>query len=109
MSKPRGVRPAQDRLQLSGGDYIDVKRLLTVGESRDIINLSMNRFGPRTGNIEVDSSFPFMAAATYILAWSLLDYEEQPIPWPADLPLPARVEVLRQLDEATMSEIELAL
>lgn len=110
MPKHRGVRPGQDRLQLSEGDWIDVKRKLTVGESRDIAYLGMERVVTEEGMAARPSpSLPFMAAATYILAWSLLDYDGQPIPWPAEGSLDDRVDVLRTLDVDTMNEIDEAL
>lgn len=109
MARRRGVRPEQDRLDLSDGDWVDVKRRLTVGESRDIVNLGMTRVSRDMDEAVVSPDLPFMAAATYILNWSLLDYDGNPIPWPADEPVSARVAVLRGLDRETMLEIENAL
>lgn len=110
MGKLRGVRQEQDRLNLSEGDFIDVKRHLTVGESRDIAYLGMERIITEDGlEARPKPTLPFMAAATYILGWSLVDYDGQPIPWPVEEPIDARVAVLRSLDAETMNEIDEAL
>lgn len=109
MAKLRGVKPETVRLPLSEGDWIDIKRTLTVGEERDIIARSVREVRPDGSYKLDDQAFSFTAAAIYLVGWSFLGLDGQPIKWPATKSLDARVEVLRTLDSSTLGEIETAL
>jgi hypothetical protein len=109
VAKLRGVKTETVRVPLSEGDWIDIKRVLTVGEERDIIARSVREVRPDGSYKLDDQTFSFTAAAIYILGWSLLGLDGQPIPWPATKPLDKRVDVLRALDADTLKEIEDAL
>lgn len=109
MSKRRGVKPETTRVDLSAGDWVDVKRCLTVGEESDVAFKAMKAIGPDS-RAEIDGALMrFLMAATYIQGWSLLDYEGRPIAWPVQKALEDRVAVLRALDRATMEELEAAI
>lgn len=109
MAKLRGVKSETVRLPLSEGDWIDIKRVLTVGEERDILARSVREVKPDGSYKLDDQAFSFTAAAIYIVGWSFLGLDGQPIPWPVHRPLDKRVEVLRTLDGDSIREIEEAL
>lgn len=109
MGRPRGVRHDVVRLDLSDGDWIDVRRVLTVGEERDLVSLAVRGYRP-DGTADLDTRLlSFLAAATYIHAWSLINLDGMAIAWPVNVSVQKRVEILRQLDAPTMAEIDAAI
>jgi len=108
MGRPRGVKRDTVRLDLSDGDWIDVRCELTVGEER-VMNLSGITFRA-DGTAEINALGSFITAATYITAWSLVSAENGlPIPWLINTNIKQRAEVLSVLDKATMGEIDAAI
>jgi hypothetical protein len=109
MPRARGVKFEVVRLELSDGDWIDVRRVLTVGEDRDLVSLAVRGYRP-DGTADLDTKLlSFLAAATYITGWSLVGVDGLPIPWVVNASVTKRVEVLRTLDSATMREIDEAI
>jgi hypothetical protein len=118
MSRNRGVNKSlTDRLPLSEGDWIEVRRQLTVGEERTIARLSAKSYeqvqGPGgEGRFRVEYDFlkqGIARAATYIVSWSLLDANGMAIPIPVNFPLEKRMAILEDLDPETQAEIEDAI
>lgn len=109
MPRPRGVRYDVVRLDLTDGDWIDVKKTLTVGEERDIASLAVRGYG-RDGKVDIDAGkLSFLTAAHYLVNWSLLNLQGQAIVWPANLSIDKKINILRTLDGPTMREIEAVL
>ena len=109
MGRPRGVRHDVVRLDLSDGDWIDVRRVLTVGEERDLVSLAVRGYRP-DGTADLDTRLlSFLAAATYITGWSLVNLDGLAMPWMVNAKVQQRVDVLRELDGATMAEIDEAI
>lgn len=109
MGRPRGVKADTVKLDLSDGDWIEVKRTLTVGEERDLVSLAVRGYRP-DGTADLDTRLlSFLSAATYLKAWSLIGMDGMPIPWMPGASVTARVDVLRTLDTATMTEIDAAI
>lgn len=109
MPRPRGVRYDVVRLDLTDGDWIDVKKTLTVGEERDIASLAVRGYG-RDGKVDIDAGkLSFLTAAHYLVNWSLLDLQGRAMVWPANLSIDKKIDILRTLDAPTMREIEAAL
>jgi len=110
VGRPRGVIHSVARLELSDGDWIEVRRALTVGEERDLVALAVRGFRP-DGTAELDTKkLWFLAAATYLVGWSLADVNTGlPIPWITSASIEKRVDVLRALDADTMREIDEAI
>ena len=109
MGRPRGVRHDVVRLDLSDGDWIDVRRVLTVGEERDLVSLAVRGYRP-DGTADLDTKLlSFLAAATYITGWSLVGMDGLALPWMVNAKVQQRVDVLRTLDVDTMREIDEAL
>ena len=108
MGRPRGVRHDSVRLDLSDGDWIDVRRVLTVGEERAMHSLTVSYRAD--GTADLDPIGTFAPAASYITGWSFVSADNGlPIPWMVNAKLKARCEVLSTLDPATMDEIDAAI
>jgi hypothetical protein len=113
MPRPRGIKPQTTTLALSDGDSILIKARLTAGEERDITGLSIKGYTQGADGrtrIEPDPTrLMFVTAAIYLVGWSLIGQDGQPIFWPAQKTIDERIAVLRQLDVETLKEIEEAL
>lgn len=108
MPKLRGVKADTVRLPLSEGDWIDVRRELTIGEARRIYSEAYR--ATDGSNVSVDAQVAaFARAATWIQAWSLLGQDGMAIAWPVNITLRKKIEILERLDTETMLEIEAAI
>ena len=102
----RFVIPEVVRLDLSDGDWIEVKRRLTNGERRRLNTAGLSKSlligGDASNEVDIDfAEFGTARALTYIVDWSFRDGNG------------LRVEVTREayesLDEETADEIDKAL
>jgi len=107
MPKLRGVKADTVRLPLTEGDWIEVRRELTIGQARNIYSESYRV--TETGSTIDPQIASFARAATWITAWSLIGMDGMAIAWPINLPLRKKVAILEQLDVDTMVEIEAAI
>lgn len=102
MGRNRFVQPEIVRLELSDGDWVDVKKRLTVGEERAAFQAIVGEVNQATGwrrpNVEMVGIAEMVA---YIVRWSFRDAQ--------DLPVPVSVSAIKQLDSISFSEIEKAL
>lgn len=96
MSRCRVVQPEVVRLSLSEGDYLDVQQELNAGQYVELLGALMDRK-------------PFAKAIAYLVGWSLIGLNGQPLPYDVDLPEETRRATLGALDKATMREISAAL
>lgn len=98
------VKPEIERLYLTDGQFIDVKKRLTHGEREDMFAamspmmmpgepLQLNRRHVRTSKV-----------VTYLVGWSLTD-EGKPVPMSPDLPEQARIDTLRSLSPERFTEL----
>jgi len=79
-----GLIPSVTRVQLGEGDWVDFKNSLTVGEENEIfqsIGGSINQDGSRTPNYKLIGAAEVFAN---IVAWNLVDAEEQQLPLTID-------------------------
>ena len=88
----RVVQPAIVRLPLSGGDYIDAQKELNAGDYYDLLIAMANR-----------KSFAKILA--YLIGWSLVGLDGQPLPYSLDLPEHERRDTVRSLNKATYREL----
>ena len=88
----RVVRPAIVRLPLSGGDWVDVLQELNAGEYYDCL-------------VAMSERKPFAKVVQYVVGWSLVGFEDQPLPYSLELPESVRRDTLRSLDQATIREL----
>jgi hypothetical protein len=97
MGRLRGVTADTVRLPLSEGDYVDVTKELNAGEYFDLVK------DGAAGN-----AFPVLVA--YLVGWSLLDLDGQPIPYSVQQSQDDRRATLRrELDVATLVELVAAV
>jgi hypothetical protein len=92
MGSCRVVRPETVRLSLSDGDWIDVIKELNAGEYLDLITATAERK-------------PFAKILTYLIGWSLVGFEGQPLPYSLQLPETERRDLVRSLNKATLREL----
>lgn len=96
MGRCRVVAPELVRLPLSDGDYLDVTKELNAGEYVDMLTALSERK-------------VFAKPIAYLVAWSLVGLDGQPLPYDLELPEDVRRSTLRSLDKATIREISAAL
>jgi hypothetical protein len=92
MGRSRVVQPEVVRLALSDGDFIDVKRDLNAGEYFDLLTALADRQ-------------KFAKILAYVVGWSLVGLDDQPLPYDADDPAPTRRDTIGALDKATLREL----
>lgn len=98
----RFVRPEVVRLPLSGGDWVEVARELTVGEQRRAMARIVTRIGGIGGGITPDLAMVGKAEiSAYIKDWSFVDANDKRVPFTED--------ALDALTVETYQEIEAAL
>jgi len=88
----RVVPPAIVRLPLSGGDWIDVQKELNAGDYYDQLLAMAERK-------------PFAKLLQYLIGWSLVGLDGQPLPYSRDLPEEVRRDTIRSLDKGTVREL----
>jgi hypothetical protein len=109
MARNRFPIPTVERLPLSEGDFIEVKRELTVGEEKDIVFLAMREIGQDDGNIRLRQDYqllPFATAVIYLVSWSFHN-AKGPVKLEDDQK--KRLAQLRALESQTWEEIETAI
>jgi hypothetical protein len=88
----RVVQPGITRLSLSGGDYIDVQQELNAGDYYDLL-------------IAMTDRKPFAKILAYLLGWSLVGLDGQPLPYSLALPEQERRDTIRNLNKSTLREL----
>jgi hypothetical protein len=90
------VVPKLKRIELSDGDFIDVNEELTSGQYLEMLRGLADRV-------------PFTKAMAYVVGWSFVGVDGQPLPYDLDMPEPMRRATIAALDKATMREMSAAL
>src|SRR5580765_8957266 len=96
MGRCRVVAPEIVRLPLSDGDFLDVHKELNSGQFVEMLGALVDRK-------------PFAKSLAYLVGWSLIGLDGQPLPYDLDLPEEVRRSTLAALNKATMREITAAL
>jgi len=109
----RFVRPETERLDLTDGDYLVVKRRLTAGEQRRAFNrvIKIMRVGPdgRPTVPEIDpAAIGLGRMVEYLLDWSLVDDNNRVVPI-RDQPAAVVEAALLALDPVSFAEIDEAI
>jgi len=108
MGRNRIVKPDIERLTISDGDFIDVKKRLNHGEHEDYMASIFPHQTPgesvRMDTRQVRTS----KVLAYLLGWSLTQ-DDKPIPYSIDMPEQARIDALRSLDPESFTEIHKAI
>ena len=101
MARCRFVQPEVDRLQLSDGDYVDIKRELSAGEQNDLLGDLIEDY---TAGEKVKLKPKEVARArlrAYIVGWSFTD--------PDGRPVPVSASSIYNIDQDTQAEIVAAI
>lgn len=112
MPRPRVVLPSTERVDLSDGDWLELKRELAYGESLELSNASRLE----GGTIDLKDYY-LLRAALYIVDWSFVDDKGAHIDWDdgkddertALQVLERRKQFIASLDTATGGEIQQAI
>jgi hypothetical protein len=96
MSRCRVVAPEVVRLSLSDGDYLGVNKELNAGQYLELLTALVDRK-------------PFAKAIAYLVSWSLVGLNGQPLPYDLDMPEEERRATIGALDKGTVREITAAL
>ena len=108
MGRDRIVDPEITRLQISDGDYIDVKVRLNHGEHDDYLARIAPYQTPGEPIKMETRQIRTSKVLVYLVGWSLT-HKGQPIAYSPDMPENVRVDVLNSLDRPTFSEIYTAI
>lgn len=109
MARNRFPAPAVERLPVSEGDWIEVKRELTVGEEKDTTLLAMREISQDDGQIKFRPDYqlmPFARAVIYLVGWSFHN-AKGPVKLEDDQK--KRLAQLRALDSESWQEIDTAI
>jgi hypothetical protein len=85
-----------DRLPLSDGDYLDVHRELNAGQYVEMLRQQADRVA-------------FAKVVAYLVGWSLVGLDGQPLPYDLDMPEPLRRQTIGALNKASLREITAAV
>jgi hypothetical protein len=77
---------------MSDGDHLDVKKELNAGEYMDLIT-------------ELSLRKPFSKILAYVVGWSFVGLDGQPLPYDLDLDEETRRNTVRSLNKATLREL----
>lgn len=106
MGRCRFVKPETETLSISEGEWIEVKKRLTVGESRKaqaLLIKEVRQDGRMTPDLEMVGKAQVLA---YLVEWSLKDHEGRRSAIDTDA---KKAAALDQLDDETFEEISTAL
>lgn len=108
MGRNRLVYPEEVRLPLSDGDYIDVKKQLNAGEYRKVL---YDQFKDTEGDKVVldHSKVGMVKLLAYLLGWSFVGRNNDPIPYRLDQPEEIRRATIDSLDQDTYRELIAAI
>lgn len=110
-------RPETETLVISGGDTLTVKRFLTAGEFRQLLQRAMRplQLDPKTASnghdlkFEVDPTEVGLATTlAYLLDWSFTDYDGRPV-LIRDQPIEVVRGALDSLDADSYLEVQRAI
>lgn len=96
MGRCRVVAPEVVRLPLSDGDYLDVQKELNAGQYLELLTALVDRKA-------------FAKPIAYLVGWSLVGLNGQPLPYDLDMPEADRRSTIGALDKGTLREITVAL
>src|SRR4249920_409596 len=96
MSRCRVVAPEVVRLSLSDGDYLDVNKELNAGQYLELLTALVDRK-------------PFAKAIAYLVSWSLVGLNGQPLPYDLDMPEEERRSAIGALDKGAVRGLTAAL
>jgi hypothetical protein len=108
MGRDRIVEPDSERLYISDGDYIDVKKRLNHGEHDDYL-ARISPFQTPGEPVRMETrQIRTSKVLAYLIGWSLT-HKCKPIPMSPDMSDKVRIDTLNSLDKETFGEIHAAI
>lgn len=108
MGKLRGVKREIVRVDISGGDWVDLKRALNVGEKSEMIEAATTR--KEDSLLTEQVKWASAQVAAHVTNWSLCDINTGlPMVWPGPQRIEQRLKAVRELDDDTLIEIRDAI
>ncbi len=105
----RFVKPKTIRLEISDGDWIEIKKELTVGERKRMFASGLKQMqtsGTGDPKFDIDPvEMSFAKVREYLVGWSFEEEDNKGEVAPIDL----SDDAVRNLDESTFEEIETAI
>ena len=102
MSRNRFVQPATVRLELSEGDWIEVKARLSHGEQSRALGAALGKANLGAGDVELNyERFAVDRLLVWIVAWSFRDDRDHPVA--------VSRAAIAALDTETADEIDAAI
>src|SRR5262245_17205698 len=101
MGRNRFVTPEIVRLPLSDGDWIEVKKRLSVGEARYVATSFIGAYKPDGSRLPNLDNLGMGNTLAYLVRWSFRDAQ--------DMPVSVSLDALKALDIETYREIEEAI
>ena len=111
----RFVTPKTTRLEISDGDYIDIKRELTVREEKQMFGKALKRMGGimgETAEIQLDPiALRFAKVEEYLVGWSFEgdELDDKGKPTGNGVPVELTQAAIEGLEVETFEEIELTI
>lgn len=103
----RFVAPETVRIDLDGGDWIEVKKELSVGEERQYRTAGFKRTNALSKEIDVDwSAMALARVEAYLVGWSATDDKGKPVPVSARAIAGLSVEDFEAIDAAVQKHQE---
>lgn len=106
----RFVSVEKDRIDLSGGNWIEVKKRLGVGEQKLVEGAGLKRVRDdktMTYQVELDhDAYSFTRAEVYILDWSYKNAEDKPVQFSSSALRALDVDTFEEIDTALMAHVE---
>lgn len=100
----RFLKPEIVRINLTGGDWITIRRQLTAGEQRRVFaRTAKTVLAGRPVEVDLEKA-GLMEMVAYLVDWSFTDYEGKPVAI-KDMPAEYVVDVLNNLDPDSFAEI----
>jgi hypothetical protein len=109
MARNRFPLPTVERLPLSEGDWIEIKRELNVGEEKDVTLLAMREISQEDGTVKFRPDYqlmPFAKAVIYLVGWSFHN-AKGPVKLEDDQK--KRLAQLRALEPSSWEEIQTSI
>lgn len=101
MGRKRFISPDVVRLELSDGDWIEIKEELTFGESERLKAMGLS-YNIATNGLDVDiSTFDVQKLAMWLVDWSFRGADDKPVT--------VTVAAIESLEPETAQEIEAAI
>lgn len=115
MPRPRVILPQTERVDLDDGDWLELRKELSYGESLELSNAA-RLDSERGGQIDLRDYY-LLRAALSIVDWSFVDSQNIPIAWDDGLDdtrsalqtLERRKDLVASLDAATGAAIQQAI